>query len=483
MYPTKIFNDIIDDKRMLQGGVPLKYRKIIVITILLAILTTPVIAFAAVTYDAGMLDSVLQFIMSSTIRDVTEEQLVKGALKGIFQAVDPYSQYFTPEEMNAFNEETSGEYNGVGLVISENDGHIEVVSVIGGGPADVAGIKKGDVIVSVDGSDVNGLAQEEVSKLLRGEKGTSVRVGIMREGLDSVSLADVIRGQIKLNPIKYSVKNGIGYIRIIQFTEYTEENLKPALDYMKENGIRSIVLDLRGNPGGVIPETIEVAQHFVPKGPIVKIQYKNSPPDVYYSNLEKPEFDLAVLIDGNTASAAEILAGALQDTGAGIIMGSQSYGKGSVQTLVPLDDGSGFKLTVAKYATPNGRFIDGVGITPDVILSNNEPVIPDLSNLAPLKRDIMVKRGSINLQVFAIQQRLKLLGYSVGEPDGVFGQATETALKEFQKRHGLAPTGIFDVYAYLNMIDAMDKLEHPESRDIVLETAIQMMKNKEKNLH
>lgn len=459
----------------------MKYKKIIIITIILAVLTAPIAVLAGVTYNAGMLDSVIQFILSSTVRDVTEEQLVKGALKGMFQAVDPYSEYFTEEEMKEFNEETSGEYSGIGLVISGGDGCVEVVSVLEGGPSDAAGIEKGDRIVSVDGIDVSGLAQEEVSELLRGDAGTVVRVGIVREGSDSVSLVDVIRGQIKLNPVKYSVKNGIGYIRIIQFTEYTEENLQPALVYMRDNGIRSIVLDLRGNPGGVIPETIEVAQHFVPKGPIVKIQYKNSPPDTYYSNLERPEFDLAVLIDENTASAAEILAGALQDTGAGIIIGSQSYGKGSVQTLVPLDDGSGFKLTVAKYATPKGRIIDGTGITPDVKLTNSEVNIPDLSNLAPLKKDIVVRRGSVNLQVFAVQQRLELLGFGVGEPDGVFGEITETALKEFQKRHGLAPTGIFDAYTYLNMIDAMDRLEHPESRDIVMETAIQMLKNKEKN--
>jgi Peptidase family S41./Putative peptidoglycan binding domain. len=222
-----------------------------------------------------------------------------------------------------------------------------------------------------------------------------------------------------------------------------------------------------------------VAQHFVPKGPIVKIIYKNAPPDVYYSNLEKPEFNLAVLIDKDTASAAEILAGAIQDTGAGIVIGSQSYGKGSVQIVMPLEDGSGFKLTMAKYATPKDRIIDGVGIIPDVKLSNSEPVVPDLSNLAPLREGEAVSRGSINLQVFALQQRLKLLGYDVGELDGVFGQATERALKEFQTRNGLKATGTLDEYTYINLVDAMDRLAHPEVRDIVLETAIQMLKNKE----
>ncbi|MDI6600353.1 MAG: S41 family peptidase [Thermoanaerobacteraceae bacterium] len=461
----------------------MKYKKIIILTILMVFLIAPVMVYAGMTYDVNMFSSVLQFILSSTVRDVTEEQLIKGALKGMFQAVDPYSEYFTKEELKEFNEDTSGQYSGVGLIISEEDGYIKVVSVIEGGPADVAGIRKGDRIVSVDGNNAYGLAQDKVSALLRGEEGTTVRIGVMRDGIDGITLIDVTRGQIKLNPVRYSIKNGIGYIKIIQFTEYTEENLQPALDYMRKNGIKSIVLDLRGNPGGILPETIDVAQHFVPKGPVVKILYKNSPPDVYNSNLEKPEFSLAVLIDGNTASAAEILAGAVQDTGAGIIIGSQSYGKGSVQTIIPLSDGSGFKLTMARYATPKDRIIDGIGITPDVKLTNNEPKVPDLSNLAPLKKDIIVRRGSINLQVFAIQQRLKLLGYNVGELDGVFGQATETALKDFQKKHGLKPTGIFDAYTYLNLIDAMDKLAHPEIRDIVLETAVQMLKNKEKSLY
>ncbi len=442
-------------------------------------LVMPVCAFAETDYHADMLDYVLQFIMSSTVRNVTEDQLVKGALKGMFQAVDPYSEYFTPEEIKEFEEQTSGGYDGVGISVSDSGGYKEVSAVLKGGPADVAGIKAGDRIISVDGTDIGGLAGDKVSALLRGDKGTTVRIGIMRGGTDEVSLVDVIRGEIRLNPIRYSVKDGIGYIRIIQFTEYTEENLEPVLDFMRQNGIKSLVLDLRGNPGGLIPETIEVAQHFVPKGPIVKIQYKNSPPDIYNSNLEKPEFNLAVLIDENTASAAEILAGAIQDTGAGIIIGSQSYGKGSVQTLVPLEDGSGFKLTVAKYATPNGRFIDGIGIIPDIKLANDTPAVPDLSNLAPL-RNTAVKRDSANLQVFAVQQRLKLLGYTAYEPDGTFGRDTETALKQFQKRHGLSQTGVFDGYTYLNMADAMDKLAHPQPKDVVLETAIQMLKNKEK---
>lgn len=457
----------------------MKYKKIIIIAIIVTVIATPVVSFASVTYDINTFDSIMQFILSSTVRDVTEEQLIKGALKGMFQAVDPYSEYFTKEELKEFNEETSGQYSGVGIIISESDGYIVVTSVMNGGPADKAGIKKGDRIVSVDGTNVAGMRRDKVSDLLRGDEGTTVRVGIMREGSDGVTLVDIIRGQIKLNPIIYSVKNGVGYIKIFQFTEYTEENLEPALDYMRKNGIKSIVLDLRGNPGGIIPETIDVAQHFVPKGPIVKIIYKNAPPDVYYSNLEKPEFNLAVLIDKDTASAAEILAGAIQDTGAGIVIGSQSYGKGSVQIVMPLEDGSGFKLTMAKYATPKDRIIDGVGIIPDVKLSNSEPVVPDLSNLAPLREGEAVSRGSINLQVFALQQRLKLLGYDVGELDGVFGQATERALKEFQTRNGLKATGTLDEYTYINLVDAMDRLAHPEVRDIVLETAIQMLKNKE----
>jgi Peptidase family S41./PDZ domain (Also known as DHR or GLGF). len=227
----------------------LKYKKIIIIAIIVTVIATPVVSFASVIYDINTFDSIMQFILSSTVRDVTEEQLIKGALKGMFQAVDPYSEYFTKEELKEFNEETSGQYSGVGIIISESDGYIVVTSVMNGGPADKAGIKKGDRIVSVDGTNVAGMRRDKVSDLLRGDEGTTVRVGIMREGSDGVTLVDIIRGQIKLNPIIYSVKNGVGYIKIFQFTEYTEENLEPALDYMRKNGIKSIVLDLRGNPG------------------------------------------------------------------------------------------------------------------------------------------------------------------------------------------------------------------------------------------
>ena len=458
----------------------MRYKRIISFVVLAAMFIVPGSVCAEMTYDSDMIDYVMQFIMSSTVRNVTEDKLIKGALKGMFHAVDPYSDYFTSAEIEEFEEQTSGGYNGVGLGISLIDGHMTVTAAEPGGPADVAGIKAGDVIISVDGKDVSGLAAGEVLNLLKGESGSSVRIGIKRKQTGNVSFTDVVRGEIKLNPIKYSVENGIGCIKIIQFTDSTEENLIPALDFMRGKGIKSVVLDLRGNPGGLIPETIDVAQHFVPKGPIVEIHYKNAPPDIYESDLEKPEFNLAVIIDGDTASAAEILAGAIQDTGVGIIIGGKSYGKGSVQALVPLEDGSGFKITVAKYATPKGRFIDGIGIIPDVALANNSVAAADLTNLAPIKKNLVVKRGSVNLQVFAIQQRLKLLGYSKYKPNGTFGKDTERDLKHFQTRHGLPSTGIFDNYTYINMSSDMGRLANPQPKDMVLGTAIQLLKDKAK---
>ncbi|QSZ27061.1 S41 family peptidase [Aceticella autotrophica] len=312
---------------------------------------------------------VMQYIKENYPGNITYDQMKDAALKGILSSLDKYSEYFSSSDLNAFQQSVSGVFSGVGMVIQQNpDGKFVVISTIEGSPAEKAGIKSGYVIKAVDGKDVKGMDINDVVDLIKGKTGTKVKIVFEVNGIDKEY--EFTREVIKINPVFYKIINGIGYIRINEFNNNTTENVKKALDYMDSNNVKKIVLDLRDNPGGMFEEAVNVANFFVPEGVVVSVATKNGKDEKYYSNLKKTKYKLAVLINGGTASAAEILAGAIQDTKTGILIGEKSYGKGTVQVIVQLSDGGGLKLTVAKYKLPSGRCIDGVGLMPDIKVLN-----------------------------------------------------------------------------------------------------------------
>ncbi|AEF18261.1 MULTISPECIES: S41 family peptidase [Thermoanaerobacterium] len=411
------------------------------VIVLTLVLSAPMAAFAATATQDDIssylndLGSFMQFIKENYAGDVTYDQMEEGAIQGILSSLDKYSTYFTKDEMDSFMESTSGTFTGVGLQVEERGQDIVVVSTIKGSPAYKAGIQSGYIVESVDGKDVKGMDIADVTNLIKGDKGTTVTIDFLANG--KTVEYKLVRDVISINPVTYKIINGVGYISISEFNGNTYDNVSKALDYMDQNNIKKLVIDLRDNPGGYLQEAVDVAGYFVPAGPVVTVAM-NSGNETYYSYLKNPKYKIAVLINGNTASAAEILSGAIQDTKAGILVGENSYGKGTVQEVFPFSDGSGMKLTIAKYLLPSGRSINGVGLKPDVEVNDSRVFLPQLIYIND------VKKGDTGYNVKLLQSYLSLLGYYKGEPNGYFGNDTYDALISFQKYAGIPATGVMD---------------------------------------
>ena len=247
-----------------------------------------------------------------------------------------------------------------------------MVTLLEGSPAESAGMKSADIIVSVDGEPIKGLFTDEVVDLITGEEGTKVKIGVKRSGKTTPIYFNIPREEIKINPVSHKILKGdIGYINISQFNDNTYEKLLPVLKEFDNKNISNIIIDLRDNPGGLLDEVVKVSKKFIPKGPIVHIKYRDKIEETHYSKLPKAKYKLAVLVNENSASASEIFAGAVQDTKVGTIIGVTTYGKGTVQQILPLPNGDGMKLTIAEYLTPKKRSINGKGVVPDIEVETN----------------------------------------------------------------------------------------------------------------
>jgi carboxyl-terminal processing protease len=322
---------------------------------------------------------VFRFVQENYVDEekVSSDNLIQGALRGMFEALDdPHSAYLSPEEMRDLDDTTMGRFGGVGLIISKIDRGVEVVSPIEGTPAYRAGVNAGDIIVAVDGDSVVDLNIDEVLSVLRGEPGSSVTMTIVRGKALRFDVR-VVRDMIEVPTVRQDmIPGGIGYLRIIQFTPLTVDRVEEALQQFADSGYNSLIIDLRSNPGGLLSGVIDIADFFLSKGPIVSTRSRvPSENHVFYAssrNTIVPEdLPIVVLIDRGSASASEILAGALQDTGRATIMGEKSYGKGSVQQIKRIGD-AGFRLTMSRYYTPLGKNIDKIGISPDVPVQEPE---------------------------------------------------------------------------------------------------------------
>ena len=310
----------------------------------------------------------MRLIETRYVDGTDEGKLLDGAISGMVQSLgDPHSIYMDKDLYTKLMEHTEGTFGGIGVTMGFKDNRVTIISVLEGTPGEKAGLLAGDEIMAVDGTSVAELQPEEVVLGIRGEVGTQVALTIHREGQEDTDY-QLTRDTIHVPSVKGLKLEGtdLGYIRIASFAENTGKEFKEEFKKVKDEGARGLVIDLRQNPGGLITSCVEVAREVVPKGTIVSVVDKNGAKEEYASELEASQMPIVVLMDGGSASASEILAGALQDTGAGKVVGVQSYGKGSVQIVVPLMNEDGLKLTVAKYYTPSGRSIDGTGITPDV---------------------------------------------------------------------------------------------------------------------
>ena len=331
--------------------------------------------------NLGRLLSAMNFIETQYVQEVEKDQLIGGAISGMVRSLgDPHSVYLEPKLYNQLKADTSGAFGGIGVYMSFKDGGVQILNVIPNGPGDKSGLQAGDSILAVNSEPVSEIDYGEVALKIRGEVGTPVELLIHREGEENKTYT-ITREVIKVQTVSGKMLDDkLGYIRISNFSEGTGKEFKTALHELENENMKGLILDLRQNPGGVIASCVEVAREIVPAGPIVSVIQRDGTKEVYMSDLEKPKFPIVVLLDQNSASASELLSGALQDTKAAVVVGMKSYGKGSVQTVIPMFRDDGLKLTIAKYYTPNGRSIDGVGIVPDF-------EIP-LENPLPMTREI-----------------------------------------------------------------------------------------------
>jgi carboxyl-terminal processing protease len=338
------------------------------------------------TYEQlDLFGDVFERIRSSYVEEVDEEKLIQSAISGMLSSLDPHSNFMAAEEFDSMRIQTRGEFGGLGIEVTQENGFVKVVTPIDDTPAQKAGIQSGDFITQVDGEAMLGMSLNDAVDLMRGPIGSEIVLTIVREGIDEPFDVTIIRDQIKVKAARVRVEGEIIVMRVSGFTEQTYENMEEGITKQieKAGGIDNVsgfVLDLRNNPGGLLTQAVLVSDAFLEKGEIVSTRGRNvqdsdrrnaKPGDLTQG---KP---LVVLINGGSASASEIVAGALQDHHRAVIIGTRSFGKGSVQTIMPLQSGSGIKLTTARYYTPSGRSIQALGISPDILVEQRPPKIEE----------------------------------------------------------------------------------------------------------
>jgi carboxyl-terminal processing protease len=325
--------------------------------------------------ELRLFSEVLGIIRQNYVEPVSDSDLLKSAIRGMLSGLDPHSAYLEKEEFQELKEGTSGEFGGLGIEVGMEDGFVKVVSPIDDTPAQKAGVRSGDLIIRLDDTAVKGLSLNEAVKLMRGAPGTDITLTIVREGEERPLQIKLTRAVIKVNSVRSrELEAGYEYLRVSQFQTDTGRKLRDAVSDLKEkNGghLKGLVLDLRNNPGGVLTAAVSVADAFLSDGLIVYTEGRAPESEQRFSATAGDIVDgvpIVVLVNAGSASASEIVAGALQDNGRAIIMGEKTFGKGSVQTILPISETSALKLTTARYFTPKGRSIQAEGIQPDVPL-------------------------------------------------------------------------------------------------------------------
>lgn len=327
-------------------------------------------------------------------KDVSDVDFEDGILKGLFTSLeDPYSVYMNTADYENFNISTTGEYGGIGIVVSPNEnGYIEVVSPIEDTPAEKAGVKSGDIILAVDATDVDVDMYEEAVSMIRGKPGDAVKLTIRRTGVSELLDFEIVREQIKVQVVKTEVlEDQIGYLRLTSFDEDAYKEFKTELNALLAQDITGLIVDLRGNPGGSLDECTQIADYLLGEQVIVYMEDRAGEKTYYRSDKNKVDLPMAVLVDGGSASASEILTGAIQDSESGVVIGTQTFGKGLVQSVIELRDNTAFKLTTSQYFTPDGTNIHSVGIEPDIVIEPSEDETQDVQ----LEKAIEVIKSSV----------------------------------------------------------------------------------------
>ena len=377
---------------------------------------------------------VLTLVENNYVEPTNSQDLIYGAIRGMLDTLDPHSSFMTPDVYKEMQVETQGSFGGLGIEITVREHQLTVVAPIDGTPAQRAGIQAGDHIIRIDKAPTKDMTLVEAVRKLRGPKGSQVTVTIFREGEEPFDVS-ITRDIIEVHSVRASdlLEGGIGYIRLVSFQERTAHDLEEALNALKEQGMRGLILDLRNNPGGLLTQAVQTADLFLEKGKtIVSTEGRVKSQNIrFVDEHDNPKsFPMVVLVNKGSASASEIVAGALQDHQRAILVGTTTFGKGSVQTVIPLNDGSGLRLTTAKYFTPKGRVIHEVGLTPDIVVEPAKPATTARTQIDQRGKTIGEQEGDTS----------QPLGHRPPDPkkDPQLGRAVEVlkAILIYERPHG-----------------------------------------------
>ncbi len=385
-----------------------------------------------------VIEEIIAVLEADHIDEVDREELLENAYKGMLEKLeDTEAGYLDPDEYENMQVQTQGTYGGVGIEVYIEDDYVTVLSPISGTPGQEAGLSSGDRIISVDGVNLVGEDLNKAVNLMRGEPDTSLKLEVERPNVDAILEFEITREIIELETVEYEMlENSIGYIRLTSFSDTSGQDFKAALDTLKQEGMESLIIDLRNNPGGLLGAAVEIADLLIPEGPITHVTDGAGIMQTYLSETEGLGMPMVALVNGASVSASEVLAGALQDTGTATLVGTQTFGKASVQNIRELGNGGAVRHTVAQYKTPDKRVIHEVGLTPD--LEVDPPYIVELA-MKPISTSLA--RGDESEEVETLQKILREFGYYNHEITGYFDQALTEALEEFQADYDAGVTG------------------------------------------
>ncbi|MDF2534815.1 MAG: peptidase [Bacillales bacterium] len=393
--------------------------------------------------DIERISDMYGYIMNNYVDEVDAEKLVNGAIKGMVDSLgDKFSEYMSVEDAKQLNELISGSFEGIGAEINSHDGKVVVVNPVKGSPAEKSGLKRDDVIVSVDGKSLAGKSSTDAVKLIRGKKGTTVVLEVQSPGESKSRKVNIIRDTIPLHSVSSHMEsNNIGYIEVSSFSGNTADEFKVHLEDLEKGNMKGLILDLRGNPGGLMDVSQKIADYFVPAGKIIVQEEKKGGEKLPFlaskNDGKKITIPVVVMIDGGSASASEIVAAALKESAGATLVGAKSYGKGTIQRPANMPDGSNLKLTIGKWLTPKGTWIHQKGITPDIESNTSE-----FAEFMYVNNEITYKSGDVSTEVENIKKILNALGFNPGALDGNYNAATVDAVKSFQIANKLPQTGI-----------------------------------------
>ncbi|MER2179531.1 MAG: S41 family peptidase [Carnobacterium inhibens] len=434
------------------------------------------------TEDFEKIQTVYDTLMSDYYQGVESETLIEGAITGMTESVgDPYTQYLNVEESSSLNESISASFEGIGAEVMKQGDNVMIVSPIAGSPAEKAGLQPNDIIVKVDEQELSGMSLNEAVSYIRGEKGSEVVLTIKRG--ETTFEVTLVRDTIPVETVLYQLDKEnptIGSITITSFSSPTYEDLVMAIEDLREQGATSFVFDVRQNPGGLLNAGLSISNLFLENGDIIlQTQEKDQEPvSIVADDKTMGSFKVTepsvLLVDEGSASASEILAGAVSESGNVKLIGTKTFGKGTVQNVATFDDSSELKLTIAKWLTPSGEWIHEKGITPDIEVS-----LPEYANLLLIDSSKTYQLGDVSAEVENLEKVLDALGYSVEDTDGYFDESTQEAVKEFQTDTKLTVDGKVTGETSIQLVESLRKLI--DENDTQYEAAIKELQSSKSN--